>query len=97
MPAASQITSRTRPNDLYAWNGATNVSRGYTSDGRNQYSVVGGASLSYDADGNLTSAPDATGTVQSCVYDVENRLVNRNGGGTSATMRYDPSSFDDYT
>ena len=35
--AASQITSRTRSNDAYAWGGAYNVNRGYSVNGLNQY------------------------------------------------------------
>jgi RHS repeat-associated protein len=46
---------------------------------------VGGWGFLYDADGNLTW--DGT---NSFVYDVENRLVSRSGGSTSATLRYDP-------
>lgn len=80
-----QITSRTLDNDAYAWIGQVNVSRAYTANGLNQYSTVGGSSFAYDLDGNLTS--DGT---NSYVYDVENRLVSRSGGGVSATLRYDP-------
>jgi len=82
---ASQITSRTQNNDLFAWTGAEGVNRAYTANGLNQYSAVAGASYSYDANGNLT----VDGS-QAYVYDVENRLVSRSGGGTSATLRYDP-------
>ncbi|MBA4163082.1 MAG: hypothetical protein C0510_00395 [Erythrobacter sp.] len=82
---ASQIASASRDNDSYAWPGHVNVTRGYTANGLNQYSAVAGTSFGYDANGSLTS--DGTNTF---VYDVENRLVSRSGGGTSATLRYDP-------
>ncbi len=44
---ASQIASRTQNNDVFAWNGAANVNRSYTSNGLNQYSAVGGTTFSY--------------------------------------------------
>ena len=60
----------------------------------NQYLAAGAASFTYDANGNLASAtaPDQTGNPQTTtyVYDVENRLVGRNDGGTGAALRYDP-------
>ena len=78
--------SQARSNDAYAWPGQVPISgRGYTANGLNQYSAVGGTSFAYDADGNLTS--DGT---NSYVYDVENRLVSTTIGSTSATLRYDP-------
>ena len=82
--AANQITSRSRDNDAYAWNGAYNVNRGYSVNGLNQYAAAGGATFSYDANGNLTSDG-----ANSYVYDVENRLVMASGGH-NATLRYDP-------
>ncbi|MBT2134649.1 hypothetical protein KK137_09915 [Croceibacterium sp. LX-88] len=82
---ASQIASSQRTNDLYAWNGGANVNRDYAANGLNQYTTVWGWSYGYDANGNLTS--DGT---QTYVYDVENRLVSRSGGGTTATLKYDP-------
>ncbi|MBO9707336.1 MAG: RHS repeat-associated core domain-containing protein [Caulobacter sp.] len=81
---ASQLTTSSRNNDAYAWYGASTVNRGYTTNGLNQYSVVGQASLSYDANGNLTSDGST-----SFVYDVENRLTSASGA-TTATLSYDP-------
>jgi len=81
---ASQIATAARNNDSYAWNGGVIANRGYTANGLNQYSAVAGTGFGYDANGNLTS--DGANTY---VYDVENRLVTRSGGG-SATLRYDP-------
>ncbi len=79
---ASQITTRTRNNNAYAWNGAYNVSRNYSVNGLNQYTAAGAVSLTYDGNGNLTG--DGTRTY---TYDVENRLVLTS---TGATLRYDP-------
>jgi len=79
---ASQVTSRTRSNDAYAWGGAYNVSRAYTVNGRNQYVTAGGATFTYDANGNLTSDGSRTFT-----YDAENRLVAASGG---VALGYDP-------
>src|SRR5690606_18146515 len=52
---AGQIASTTRTNDAYAFTGYANVNRGYTANGLNQYSNVGGTGFGYDANGNLTS------------------------------------------
>jgi RHS repeat-associated protein len=79
---ANQIVTRTSSNDSYASNTAYNVNRGYGVNGLNQYTVAGGATFAYDANGNLTS--DGT---NSYVYDAENRLVSRSGG---VSLAYDP-------
>lgn len=81
---ASQIINTTRDNDAYAWTGAVNADRNYTTNGLNQYTAAGSASFGYDANGNLTS--DGS---NGYLYDVENRLVSRSGGA-SASLRYDP-------
>jgi hypothetical protein len=81
---ASQIKQNTRSNDSYAWNGHYNVTRAYTSNGLNQYTASGSATLTYDANGNLTSDGST-----SYVYDDENHLVSASGG-LSATLAYDP-------
>lgn len=82
---ASQITQTTRSNDSFAWTGAVNVDRNYTTNGINQYTAAGTASFGYDNNGNLTS--DGTSTYN---YDIENRLVTRVAGGVTTTLRYDP-------
>ena len=82
---AGQIASKSRSNDAYAWTDAANVNRSYATNGLNQYTAAGPASFAYDANGNLTS--DGTNTY---VYDVENRLVHKAGGGSVAYLRYDP-------
>lgn len=81
---ASQITQLTRSNNAFAWTGAYNTNRPYTTNGLNQYTAAGSASFTYDANGNLTG-DGAT----SFAYDVENRLVAASGGRT-AGLRYDP-------
>jgi len=81
---ASQIVTRTRSNDAYAWDGAVAVSRNYAVNGLNQYTAAGTATFAYDANGNLTSDGSST-----YLYDVENRLVQVSGGH-SATLVYDP-------
>jgi YD repeat-containing protein len=53
--------------------------------GLNEYTSVGGIAFAHDADGNLTSDG-----VNVFTYDVENRLVGRSGGSTTASLRYDP-------
>lgn len=83
--AAGQIIGQNRANDGYAWNGGVTIERPYVANGLNQYTSAGNASFAYDANGNLTS--DAT---HSYVYDSENRLISRVGGGSSAQLRYDP-------
>lgn len=80
----NQITSLTRSNDAFAFSGAYNVSRNYSTNGLNQYTTAGSAVFTYDANGNLTS--DGVNTY---TYDIENRLVEVSGG-TAATLRYDP-------
>jgi RHS repeat-associated protein len=59
----------------------------YPVNGLNQYTQISGdgaATLSHDANGNLTSDGSTA-----FVYDAENRLV-RASGATSATLAYDP-------
>ena len=79
---ASQIASVTSSNDAYAWNGAANVNRGYTTNGLNQYTASGGVSLGYDARGNLTTSGSNTYS-----YSSQNLMTAASGG---ITMYYDP-------
>ncbi len=58
--------------------------RNYAANGLNQYTAAGSASLSYDANGNLTSDGSTSFT-----YDIENRLVAASGAKV-AGLRYDP-------
>ncbi|MBX3564034.1 MAG: RHS repeat protein [Sphingomonas sp.] len=81
---ASQVVTRTRDNNAYAFTDypVGGVTRSYTANGLNQYSVVGGNSYGYDSNGNLTSDG-----VIAYTYDAENRLVVTS---TGANLVYDP-------
>jgi len=81
---AHQIVTRTSSNDAYVSNSAYNVTRPYTPNGLNQYISAGGATFTYDANGNLRSDGSTT-----YVYDAENRLVSASGAH-NATLSYDP-------
>lgn len=82
---ASQIESLTRTNDSYAYSASVSGSLAYQVNGLSQYTTVNSNSYGYDLNGNLTSDGGRTYT-----YDVENRLVEVSGGGSSMTLRYDP-------
>lgn len=78
---ASQLASRTRNNDLFAWTGITNgFTRPYTSNGLNQHITSGAVALGYDGNGNLTSSGS-----DAYSYSPENRMKSAPGG----TMHYD--------
>lgn len=79
-----QIVSRTRSNDAYVPTGETVGATSYAVNGLNQYTSVGAATLTYDANGNLTG--DGTRTY---LYDVENRLVSA-AGPAAVSLVYDP-------
>lgn len=82
---ANQIVTKGRSNSAYAWTGYTNVSRAYTVNGLNQYTVAGAASFTYDANANLIG--DGT---NSYVYDVENRMISATVSGVTSALKYDP-------
>ena len=81
---ASQVVTRGRSNEAYAFTGYANVDRSHVVNGLNQYTAAGPASFTYDANGNLTG--DGTNSYS---YDAENRLISA-GGGLGATLGYDP-------
>jgi RHS repeat-associated protein len=81
---ASQITSNTRNNDIYAWNGHYNVDRPYSVNGLNQLTTAGATALGYDGRGNLTSSGATT-----YGYTSENRLAT-GSGPTAVSNAYDP-------
>ena len=86
---ASQVAARAQTNSLYDYPIPV-VNQVYTSNGRNQYSQVagaGGGTLTWDANGNLTS--DGLATPTNYGYDTENRLVSASGA-KNATFTYDP-------
>ncbi len=78
---AGQIGSRTNSNDAFAWTEGVNASRGYSSNGLNQYTAIAGGAQSYDAKGNLTGSGGV-----GFAYDTKNELVT--AGGNS--VYYDP-------
>jgi RHS repeat-associated protein len=65
---ASQVVSRTASNDLYSFAQA-NANVGYTANGLNQLTTVGGGAATYDAKGNLLTEGG-----RSLGYDSENKL-----------------------
>jgi RHS repeat-associated protein len=79
---ASQISSVTRSNDLYAWTGHANQDDGSTPNGLNQIANVGAKTVTHDSKGNIT----AVGT-DSYGYSSENFLTS---GPSSTTLGYDP-------
>jgi RHS repeat-associated protein len=83
--AAGQALTRNFTNTSYAYDPPA-VTRSYVTNGLNQYTQIsspGAVSLSYDANGNLTS--DGTTTFG---YDLENRLTSASGA-QNATLSYD--------
>jgi RHS repeat-associated protein len=80
--AAGQVASTVRTNDAYAWTRHYAINRGYTTNGLNQYSLVGAATYAHDANGNLTDDGSKT-----FLYDIENRMVGASGG---VSLSYDP-------
>jgi RHS repeat-associated protein len=60
--------------------------RAYVPNSLNQYTSVAGATLTYDANGNLTG----NGTSGTYTYDAQNRLISATVGGITSTYAYDP-------
>lgn len=79
---ANQIAGSSMTNDAYAWTGAIDVSRNYTTNGLNQYTASGATALGYDARGNLTTSGSDNYT-----YSSENLLKT---GPSSTSLSYDP-------
>ena len=79
---AAQMTSSSRSNDAFAWNGHYNVNRNYTANGLNQYAASGSITPTHDDRGNMTF--DGTYTY---AYTAENMLKTATGG---VTLSYDP-------
>ena len=61
----------------------------YTTNDMNQYTQVGDAVYEYDADGNMTSKTDASGT-WTYVYSADNRLIGVIGPDGDWDYEYDP-------
>lgn len=81
---AQEIVSHGWSNDAYQWNGYRNGTRSYGVNGLNQYTTVGGVSVTHDANGNLSG--DGVWTYG---YDSENRLRTAAKTGVAATLAYD--------
>jgi RHS repeat-associated protein len=86
---AREIATHTWSNDLYQWpvSGlAVNGTKSFTANGRNQYTAAIGATITHDANGNMTGDGLWTYT-----YDQNNRLksANRASPATAITMAYD--------
>ncbi|WP_050750275.1 DUF6531 domain-containing protein [Allochromatium vinosum] len=79
-----EIAGHSWSNDAYQWDGLPNGTRAYSVNGLNQYTQAAGATLSYDANANLTG--DGTWTYG---YDLDNRLKSAAKTGLSATLAYD--------
>ncbi|MCI4661016.1 MAG: Ig-like domain-containing protein [Neomegalonema sp.] len=61
----------------------------YTANALNQYTQVGDATFTYDADGNMTSRTDPSGTT-TYTYDLDNRLTSViEADGTVLEFDYD--------
>ena len=61
----------------------------YTANALNQYTQVGDATFTYDADGNMTSRADSDGTT-TYTYDLDNRLTSvTEADGTVLEFEYD--------
>lgn len=79
-------TSRSIDDGSYMWHPSSGGTTTYgTASGVNTYPTVGGVSLSYDGNKNLTG--DGTWTYS---YDTENHLLSASKTGVSASMVYDP-------
>jgi RHS repeat-associated protein len=81
-----QENSRSVTDGAYLWHPSVGGTVSYgTANSINEYPTVGGASYSYDGNGNLQS--DGTWTYS---YDTENHLLSANKTGVSASYVYDP-------
>ncbi len=82
---AHQLSGESVTNPAWRLASPATGSTTYVPNGLNQYASVGGAGLTYDADGNLTA--DGAWTYG---YDGENRLLTAKTAGTLAVYAYDP-------
>lgn len=65
------------------------VTAAYSSNSLNEVLSAGGTTYTYDADGNLASSTDSSGTT-TYTYDDLNRLVAQSGPGGTFQYVYDP-------
>ncbi len=80
---ASQIVANSRSNDLYRFTAQLAGATASTVNGLNQLLSHGGATITHDARGNMTSDG-----VKTYGYSAENMLTSATGG---ATLAYDPA------
>jgi RHS repeat-associated protein len=97
--ATGQLTGVTVPDGRtiqYRYDAAGNrisvtdsgVSTSYSTNNLNQYTTVGNATFTYDADGNLISKTEGSNT-WTYTYDDENRLVGVTAPNGTWTYQYD--------
>ncbi|WGG52878.1 RHS repeat-associated core domain-containing protein [Rugamonas sp. DEMB1] len=84
---AREVAQHSWNNDLYQWKGYANGSRNATPNGLNQYTGAAGATLGYDANGNL-----AGDGVWAYGYDDDNRLRSAGSAALAAALAYDGAS-----
>ena len=60
----------------------------YTTNNMNQYTSVGGATYTFDADGNMTSKTEG-GVTTTYTYDIENRLIGVTAPTDAWAYNYD--------
>lgn len=79
------MLQKTLNDPAFHWAPAASGTDSYAVNGLNQYSTVGGRTLSYDGNGNLTN----DGAGRGFVYDAENVLRSASGlAGGEASYRY---------
>jgi len=61
---------------------------GYTANHLNQYTVVDGSTLSYDANGNLSNTVAGVLGDWTYTYDAQNRLIRATGGPSSVVAEF---------
>ena len=102
--AAGQIGAVIRSNDSYAWTDHHAVTRAYTTNGLNQHTVSGSASISYDSRGNLIYDGSRSfgyssenlmisAWPRSLLYDPVNRLVQTDVAAGIERFGYDGQSL----
>lgn len=91
---AAQIVGRTRSNDaVYSWRPFSAATVSSSSNGLNQVTLVGGASVSYDALGNLATGSVAGDASWTYGYDIENQLRSATAGTNTVSLHYDPAGM----
>lgn len=78
---AGQMVSKSVSNSAYVYSPGAGVTA-YSNNNLNRVTSVGGTSVSYDANGNITHD-----TTRAFTYDAANRLTGTNGG--TSTLSYD--------